>query len=354
MPPKVILLTGAPAPSEVTSASSTIGHFDASICKFMGLEPDASHAQTPSSAPFIPPWRVLPLVRQSLPTTTGFSQNHNIPAATSSDFFTTADITAGDEDSTGVSQDAIADALNQFCEQSLALHGSGAAFSSPPQDSLDTSEVSITETSFETSASSLGNGAGPSTSVRAPPPVPPHLSDLEDIPPARHILALNPQTVTVNLIVGIISIAQPRTITTRWGRNMCLVEVLVGDETKSGFAITFWVPVDAIGRSNVSHLRNQDVVLMQNVALHVFRGKVYGQSLRRDMTKICLLWRRDGGGQYTTRDLAKRSSDAMSRDPQRAKTHAVKDWTLHFVGRQAAPRPKKNKKSWDEPPDDTQ
>lgn len=186
----------------------------------------------------------------------------------------------------------------------------------------------------------------------APPPVPPHLSDLEDIPRAHQVLALNPQTITVNLIVGIISIAQPRTVTTRWGRSMCLIEILVGDETKSGFAITFWVPSDAVAGSKVSLVRNQDVVLMQNVALHVFRGKVYGQSLRRDMTRINLLWRRDGGGQYTTRDLNMRSRSRH--DPQRDKTRAVKEWTLHFVGGEAKAQESKGKKSWDEPPDDTQ
>lgn len=353
MSPKVILLTGAPAASEVNLASSTISRFDASICQFMGLEQDAPPSQPPPSAPVLPPWRVLPLVRQSLPTTTGFfSENHNLHAPASSDgFFTTAEITAEIENSTAVSQEGTTDTFTQFCEQSLALHGPEAG-SVSQQGSWDISELTTSDISFATSTSSYGNGDGHSTVAQAPLLVPPHLSDLEDIPPARHITALNPQTVTVNLIVGIISIAQPRTITTRWGRNMSLVEILVGDETKSGFAITFWIPVSAVAGSSVSHLRLQDVVLLQNVALHVFRDKVYGQSLRKDMTKISLLWRRDGGGQYSTRDLAK-NFDAR-RDPQKDKTRTVKNWTLHFVGGQTAPRKKNGKKSWDEPPDDTQ
>lgn len=355
MSPKVIILTGAPAASEVDLASSTICHFDAAICQFMGLERDASQLQPPpSSAPLLPPWRVLPLVRQPIPTTTTagfFSQSHNlhVPPASSDDFFTTAGIIAQSSHSTAASQDAAADdTLTRFCEQSLALLESVDASPSPQQDSMSMSDLTTSDISFATSAG-LSNMA-----MSPPPPVPPHLSDLEDIPPSRHITALNPQTVTVNLIVGIISIALPRTITTKWGRDICLVEILVGDETKSGFAITFWVPVDAVATSSISRLRRQDVVLMQNVALHVFRDKVYGQSLRRDMTKTCLLWRRDGGGQYTTRNLASRSPDPRYDDPQREKTRAVKDWTLHFVGGQPAARKPNGKKSWDEPPDDTQ
>ena len=166
------------------------------------------------------------------------------------------------------SEDAAA-VLTEFCEQSLAQHNSLS--SSQLDDSLDSEE-----TSFVTTAST-DPGSMP------PPPVPSHLSDLEDIPSAKRITALQPQTVTLNLIVGVLSIAQPRTVTTRWGATLSLVEVLVGDDTASGFAVTFWLSSEGAAESSIVGLRRQDVVLMENVALHVFRGKVYGQSLRKGL-----------------------------------------------------------------------
>ena len=339
MPPRVILLAGAPTASDVHPSSCTVNHFDGPVCRFMGLPQHGSPSPHQAQASHAP-WRALPLVRQ--PLQTGFTQRHHQSFADlSRDFFTTASVSFGNgaaasDDGGG---DAGVDALTQFCEESLAQ-----------LDSQELSQLTPSETSFMTTTSARSDEQ---PILMAPPPVPPHLSDLEDVPPARYIMELNPQTVTVNLIVGIISIAQPRTVTTKWGRSMSLVEILVGDETKSGFAMTFWLSRDAVVTSKVGQLRNQDVVLIQNVALHVFRGKVYGQSLRKDLTKVTLLWRRDGGGHYTTRGLAK--NNRARPDPQREKTRLVKDWTLRFVGggTQQTRKPT-GKKSWDEPPDDTQ
>jgi hypothetical protein len=339
MPPQVILLAGAPAASDVHPSSCTVHHFDGPICRFMGL-PQHDSLQPHQAQASHAPWRALSLVRQ--PLHTGFTQRHHQSFTDlSRDFFTTANVSDGNDttapgDGSGT---AGVDALTEFCEESLAQ-----------VDSQDLSQLTTTDTSFMTTTSTRSEEQ---PNQMAPPPIPPHLSDLEDVPPARYIMQINPQTVTVNLIVGIISIAQPRTVTTKWGKSMSLIEILVGDETKSGFAITFWLSRDAMVTSRVSRLRNQDVVLIQNVALHVFRGKVYGQSLRKDLTKVTLLWRRDGDGHYSTRGLA-RSNRAQS-DPQREKTRQVKDWTLRFVGGRTAQRKTAtSKKSWDEPPDDTQ
>jgi hypothetical protein len=192
--------------------------------------------------------------------------------------------------------------------------------------------------------------------------VPANLSDVEDVPPAARILALGPQTITLNLIVGVLSIAQPRDVTTRWGRRLSLVEVLVGDDTKSGFAITFWLDTPPSHASRaldaaVRGLRRQDVVLVRNVGLHAFRGRVYGQSLRHGLTQLSLLWRRDGSGHYSTRALARRSAAGGSAvHPQTQKTRLVKDWVLRFVTPHAPSTrsTRSAKKTWDDPPDDTQ
>ncbi|KJZ78466.1 hypothetical protein HIM_01857 [Hirsutella minnesotensis 3608] len=240
------------------------------------------------------------------------------------------------------------DLWTQFCEESLAQHTSlspsqlGDSLASLDSDNDDDSSLlSTTLSSSRLDASTV--------SEPPPPPVPLHLSDLEDVPPARRILALQPQTVTLNLIVGVISVAQPRPVTTRWGQALALVEVLVGDDTAAGFAITFWLPAAQADSSIVAALRRQDVVLLENVALHVFRGKVYGQSLRKGLTRISLLWRHDGTGYYSTRHL-----NRTHPHPQQQKARLVKNWVLHFVGRDPSDTGTKRLHSWDIPPDDTQ
>jgi hypothetical protein len=185
-------------------------------------------------------------------------------------------------------------------------------------------------------------------------PRPKHLSDLDDIPNANYLLSIEPQTMTVNLIVVVLSVAQPRTVLTggKLGKQqeMELVEVLVGDETKTGFCITMWLPREmrvnwkdgamAMPEGSRSQLRRslkgtryRDVILLQNVALSSFKGKVHGQSLRRDVTKIDLLFRKkidetDFGGIYSAQALR----NATDNDKQALKVKRVKDWMLNFVG----------------------
>lgn len=280
-------------------------------------------------------WRSLPLTKQGLHT--GFSQGHQFQDTSveaNDDFFTTADVSMNG----GITRsfEEAAGPLSQFCEQSLAVHNP-IPTSQLGSASLGQSVTSSADTSFMTTSSK---------SSTAPQPIPCQLSDLEDIPSAAQVLKLMPQTITVNLIAGIISIAQPRNVTTRWGHTLSLIEVLLGDDTKSGFGVTFWLSSDNIPESQLSKLRRQDVVLIRNVALHVFRNKVYGQSLRRGLTQINLLWRRDGSGQYSTRTLAKRGS---SEHPQMEKTKRVKDWALDFVGGDRPSTRKTPRKSWDQP-----
>ncbi|KAK2595436.1 hypothetical protein QQS21_006846 [Conoideocrella luteorostrata] len=329
MAPKRLLFTGPPS-SSITEASCSVATFETPFLNLFNLQPSS---QTTTAHPLPPPqyaaWRSLPLTRQ--PLHTGLTQTHmvNQPQLVSHTFFTTADTTMYE---TGPSQDpASQDILTQFCEQSLAAHNSGCSLS---EDSVDTTD------SFLTSIHS----------DKEPPAAPSHLSDLEDIPSAKQVTSLHPQTITLNIIVGVLSVAQPRTVTTRWGTRLSLIEILVGDDTATGFAVTFWVPSDRVAESDVVGLRRQDVVLMENVALHVFRDKVYGQSLRRGLTRLHLLWRADGSGCYSSRGLKVKEDSC----PQREKTRIVRDWVVRFVGLDLKGRIARGASSWDRPPDDTQ
>ncbi|KAI9900654.1 hypothetical protein N3K66_004916 [Trichothecium roseum] len=393
MPPKIILLTGAPPASAVTDASSTLTRFDRTFSRFLGL-PDAEDSSADPAG--IPQqhaaWRSLPLQRQ--PLHAGLTQAHHLGDADAAaglghdSFFTTADATSflsahggGDPDD---------DVLADFCEQSLAHHHHHQSLDDNNDDD-DDDEQSTTNTSFATNTTTTttttSNDTYTDPSTLHLPPRNTQLSDLRDVPPAPRILDLAPQTLTLNLVLGVISISRPRAVTTRWGRALSLVELLAGDETRSGFAVSFWLGPESStttttatttattnaaaaaaavdgASADVTSLRTQDVVLVTNVALHVFRGKVYGQSLRRGLTRVRLLWRRDGGGHYSTRDL-NRPGPGPGPDPQRAKARAVKDWVLRFVGRGqagagadagagAGRRRRGGRKSFDQMPDDTQ
>ncbi|KAG6100533.1 hypothetical protein E4U30_004529 [Claviceps sp. LM220 group G6] len=338
MTPQILLFTGPPSPSSVVETRCTITEFEPPFLHLFDLPPPpTTSASTSSTAPpFLAAWRSLALIRQ--PLHTGLTQCHAASLSTFSNgaFFTTADVTGLDGD---VSRDTAAtattsqDLLTQFCEYSI-MHTMPAPLDS--QSLLD-----VTAESFTTSILSDDG---------APIAYPRHLSDLKDVPSAKKVTALQPQTISLNLIVGVLSVAQPRTVTTRWGTSLSLVEVLVGDDTATGFAVTFWVPQAEVAQSPVVALRRQDVVLLENVALHVFRNKVYGQSLRRGLTKLHLLWRADGSGYYSSRSLR-----ARGENPQREKTRIVKDWVIRFVGLdpQIGTRTRTGV-SWDRPPDDSQ
>ncbi|KAL7924647.1 hypothetical protein ACQKWADRAFT_285544 [Trichoderma austrokoningii] len=357
--PRVILFAGAPSQASVNPDSCTLDGFDETFQRFFGpldsKHQEQQHTDLPpcTESAFQPPthavWRSVPLNRR--PLHTGLSQNHSILSGSFQghcDFFTTADALSVDETPSFDGGEDGGAILAQFCEESLAAH---TLMPSSQMGSFGRENTEDGTTSFVTNDTDDVSLQDPTNSLTTPIPL--HLSDLEDVPSAARILALSPQTVTLNLIVAVISIAQPRTVTTRWGTTLSLVEILVGDDTKSGFGVTFWLTNDQATTGQISKLRRQDVVLMENVALHVFRGKVYGQSLRKNLTRVNLLWRSEGGGYYQSRDLAQ---PAAAKHPQQEKTRLVKDWVLHFVGRDsgAVTRKRAGRLSWDQPPDDTQ
>ena len=251
--------------------------------------------------------------------------------------------------------------LSEFYDHSFAIH-----------EAVPSSQLSeISELPPETPTYEMNEEMFPETPstgiIRSPSqrrlsqfPRPKYLSDLDDIPNANYLRSIEPQTMTVNLIVAVLAIAQPKTVMTgaKYGKQqeMELVEVLVGDETKTGFCITMWLPremrvnwkdgANATPEGSRSQLRRslkstraRDIILVQNVALSSFKGKVHGQSLRRDVTKIDLLFRKkidetDFGGIYSAQSLR----NATDSDKQALKVKRVKDWMLNFVGDTAEDR----------------
>lgn len=381
-----IVLAGAPEADRLDwSTPGLLQTFQDSIAAFALLPQQPDHAPPSSTASQdksfldMPVWRSLSLQRTHVPT--GFSQQHDLNIVShfpaSADFLTTTGISF-EAASQGMSQDDAAGhesrLLDEWYEHSLALHDDLASSQLVPRDSQGhhggggngDEPSSVGGTDYSKSISITTSDEGDTTTVLTADddativvrtPLQPgrhrtgasasdHLSDLEDIPPARYLESIQPQTMTVTLIAGIISIAAPRIVQTRFGTARSLVEVLIGDETKSGFSVTFWLSAAECGGDSgpgsggpLAGLRAQDVVLMRNVALNVFRGKVYGGSLPRGMTGVYLLHRGrrlgagDDGGHYSGADLSKAGRrGARTVHPQLEKTRRVRDWVLKFVG----------------------
>ncbi|KAJ5478140.1 hypothetical protein N7530_003649 [Penicillium desertorum] len=131
-------------------------------------------------------------------------------------------------------------------------------------------------------------------------------------------------------------------ITRQWKTELDLIELVVGDETRAGFAVNFWLKpekptaaknneADRLRRSLAS-IRPRDIVLVRTVGLSTFQDRVYGQSLRRGMTTVELLHRQpvdvtDAVGFYQGR-----IEEGSSHDDQPVlKVRRVRNWMLRFV-----------------------
>jgi hypothetical protein len=358
MPPGLVLFAGAPEASSLNWAEpGLLNTFNEPVARFAGLVSRSERDGIPvspnltSASTTIPPWRSLPLDRQHLATglTQSFNQPRPFPGEShpqgwpkdcqGASFFTASEMDSFMEEMSQPpegenhrsSMESVEQVLSQFYEESYAKHKD---IPSSQIAAVSDTEASFTSggTSFE--SASFDSQLRPAGQV----PVTGQLTNLKDIPNAKYINSTHPQTMTVNLIVGIISIPQPRPIKTRRGADVELIEVLVGDETKSGFGVNFWLSssqsVAGDMRTVLGGLRPQDVVLMRNVALSSFKAKVYGQSLRKEMTKVHLLYRNrvdrsDIRGYYRASDLVQGSQQLH---PQLEKTIKVREWVMKFVG----------------------
>ncbi|EKD20419.1 uncharacterized protein L3040_004294 [Drepanopeziza brunnea f. sp. 'multigermtubi'] len=352
MAPRLMLFFGAPPPSSLSwNQDDLLDTFIDPIAQLLGIDSSNPDPKSTSSTSTDPQWRSLPLDRKQLTTGltqdfdqhqlfTGYPQSQGDEGAS---FFTTSQVefeisqSQLPGDSFASTQAQISQVLSQFYEESYARHvdvpSSQIAPASEGPASFTSDECSFTSASFESSFRA--------TAQIREAPIAGRLTNIRDVPRPEYLDSIQPQTMTVNLIVGIISMPQPRGVKTRRGDSVSLVEVLVGDETKSGFGVNFWLsssrPVEGDMRSVLEGLRPQDVVLMRNVALNSFKGRVYGQSLRKEMTKVHLLYRNrvnrtDVGGCYGAADLV--SGDGVH--PQVEKTRRVREWVLKFVGGGAA------------------
>lgn len=369
---RILIIAGAPDNHTLCwKESDLLNQFLEPIANFAQLDGSLVDTATniaPGSVLDIPLWRSIPLERTTLPT--GFSQLHQVGDSYrgSEGFFAALPVTSKSALDWTPADRTSQEIMNHFYDHSLDIHDNISAdisSSQLPSLSFSTDESSLATTEERSIRDSFQGNTSFSTVQRPSSTIhSAHLSDLEDVPSASYLQSIAPQTMTVNLVVGIISIAEPRTVKTRWGSTKSLVELLVGDDTKSGFSITFWLSSEHNEPSTktIRELRRQDIVLLRNVALSVFMKKVHGHSLRKGLTKVDLLHRRkldrtDHGGLYSRKQVMSKTSA----QPQLLKTRKVQEWVMNFVGGggggTALGKRKQNGKpirSWDMPPEDTQ
>ncbi|KAL8989358.1 MAG: hypothetical protein Q9177_001737 [Variospora cf. flavescens] len=349
---KIVIYTGAPF---ARSLDWTEEHLTAPLqpCFF-----EDNPSRKPLDIPNRPQWRSLPLEHTHLPTGLTQATNPNfVPNPTASpeetSFLSTTDLASSPGSDIPASKEDESEVLTQYYEHSFAVHENlpssqilPASSSSPASSSPDSSfsaSLNYSTTAVDTLQRQIFLSAFFAT---AP-------TDLSSVPTAAYLHSITPQTMTLNLLVGIIALPPPRIITMRRGksRTVDLVEMIVGDETRAGFGVNIWLSSSSSSSSSSTNrrdrqqqqdkhalqlaeqmrdLRPRDVVLMRNVALTSFRGKVYGQSLRRGMTGVELVWRsvldaRDRKGLFE-------GWEVEEGDEGMEKVRRVREWVLRFVG----------------------
>lgn len=346
----MILLTGAPLSNALDWGEECLSA--PPLEAFRGRPLTQLNQDAKSSLPNLPAWRSLPLAVRHLPS--GLSQAggylvHKIvePSTvfTETSFLTTSDLSFIPDDSVAgwthtsiVSGSSPNDALSQFYEHSFLLHDDLPALNVTALNSFDDSTLKLSSTTEQHAQDS------PEAKAVRQRPYSSRLSTLRDIPNAAYLRSLEPQTITIDLVVGILQIPAARSIKTRMANRLVdLVELTVADDTRSGFGISIWLPQNSKPkplkplehdlRSMVLKLRPRDIVLIKNLALTSFQNKVHGQSLRKANTTLDLLYRgmvasHDEPGAYSFRELA--SGD--NNDTQLLRVKQVKEWMISFVG----------------------
>jgi hypothetical protein len=214
---KIIFLTGAPDLSEVTD--SRVQLLDALVPALNRFVNPASTRHIPDLTPSHPwpCWRALQTGQDALESHT--EKRKHQPAQEHLSFLSTGSANTQD----GVN--------HHFLEHSLAAFTSGAKL---PQTELASNNTSFDSTFAQESFLSDVAADAEELFIRTTD-VPTSFTNLSGLPTAMQLEKCYPQTVTVNLVVGIISLAPARTIhLRRLPHTMQLIEVIVGDETRTG------------------------------------------------------------------------------------------------------------------------
>ncbi|KAJ4295618.1 hypothetical protein N0V90_007631 [Kalmusia sp. IMI 367209] len=183
---------------------------------------------------------------------------------------------------------------NDFVHQSLILHDTLLSSQIASEEVADrtVSSQSFLGTSFDSTGTDSFQHSDTSRPILQVPTTL-KLTTLGSLPDAAHLRSLYPQTPTPNLLCVLAAPPETREVFVKKGSyKMQLREIVVADDTRSGFKISFWQRP-----SNGSNSRNAldqalqcvkvgDILLLRNIALNPFRDDVYGQSLNPSITRV--------------------------------------------------------------------
>ncbi|GME22648.1 hypothetical protein GTA08_BOTSDO13567 [Neofusicoccum parvum] len=324
---RIKLLAGAPDPARLSwdEDALLINDWTPAARRFL----DRKFAEEPAGAPATAAshWRSISTSPHAL-LHTGFTQESPVRA----DFFYAPTFASTEHSSAHSSQPSVAsplpaaeedeeeeDSQDQFLEHSIAVHDSTHSSQLAPPD--DTTTLTLASTPSPSSSSSSSRLSTPD---QLPPAhLPRTITSLRAIPPAAHLARIAPQTVVVSLVAGVMQLPPARAVRTRRGARRELVELVVGDETASGLRVSFWFAdgEEGVLRAALRALRLRDVVLVENVALDAFRGRVFGYALRRSLQK----------NQTRVEVLARGGVDRFAGLAGVEKVEGVKDWVFGLV-----------------------
>lgn len=338
--PKVLFLTGSPDPDALNwNQPSLTSSFLPAFSRFLrddGLTTFNSNGTAPSSLQ-----ASLPLAKWRAISCSSDKERSNYQAARNSEPTRATQFLSFSDPA---QQRGNEEEHMDFFEHSLAILQNLDSSQIELPDGTSDDATAFSSSSFATTSSTdLSDGSLATYSTEAPEQQVVSFSgpvkNLKDIPNARHLQAIHPQTITVNILAGIISVQPARTVKLRKrDGEMDIVEVLVGDDTRAGFTISFWLlPLDSQAqnsstgkdtmRGHLSRLRAGDVVLVTHVALSEFNGNVYGQSLSRRITR----------NNTSVTVLSDNATGVPA--PTMAKLRRVREWSDNFVGKKRAASP---------------
>jgi hypothetical protein len=235
-------------------------------------------------------------------------------------------------------------ATNSFLEQSLMFHDTLLSSQVLPDDMTDKtiSSSSFLTTSFGCTASEFSspNKVGEHTvNIQVPPKM--AITPLGSLPSAQRLRAIYPQTPTPNFLCAVTATPEQKEVFVRkGGYKMKLWEIIVADDTRSNFKVTFWLRPPRESNNEQDHVQNLllqtlkgikvgDILLLRNIALTSFGDNVFGQSLNptiaRARTSIDVLTKGGAGSSAQLGGLPAPVAETLKRVKKWAKMHIASD-----------------------------
>jgi len=200
-----------------------------------------------------------------------------------------------------------------YLEHSLIFHDTLLSSQVLPDSIADTSvsSSSFLTTSFGTTLSDFDSPSKVDEHtllVKVAPKM--SITPLGLLPNAQRLRAIYPQTPTPNFLCVVTATPEQKEVFVRkGGYKMNLWEIIVADDTRSDFKVTFWLRPPRESNNEQNHVQTQllqtlesikvgDILLLRNIALTSFGDTVFGQSLNpaitRARTTIDVLTRSNG------------------------------------------------------------